>query len=113
MTKKIKSLKDLKKKYPLIHEEIHEQFEKFKKRIKHYELDYFVFNEDNNTFFVSLSSGILDEVSIFDMGGEILDDELAVHNVSISGNSQNNEDIHDLEAWHRSLYDDDEHDTEF
>lgn len=104
MKRKIKNLKDLKKKFPLIYKEIKEQFEKFKKKLSYYDLDYFIFNEENNTFYVTLSSGILDETSIFDMGGEILDDELAVHNVSISGDSRNNEDIHDVDAAYDGLY---------
>lgn len=87
MKEKITTFKTLKRKFPFLIEEIIERFESANKKIKNFELDYFQLDKDENKFYLSMSSGICEELITFDMTGEILDEEIAIYNAAFSGDS--------------------------
>lgn len=110
MKRKIKNLDSLKKKYSLVYDEVLEQFSNNNKKLKNFELDYFEYDTDTNIFYLSMSSGVADELIVFDMHGELLDDELSVNSADFNGATS--DDIYSNES--RESYDDDEqHDNDF
>ena len=109
MKEKIKTIKGLKKKYPSLWEEIVEQFSSSNKKIKNFELDYFEKDVDNNTFYLSMSSGICEELVTFDMGGEILDDEMSINYSSWSKSSS--DDVYNKDEM--VSYDDEKEESDY
>lgn len=115
MKKSIDTLSKLKKKYPSLYNEIKEHFVDHKKKLSNFELDYFVFKEKTNEFMLSLSSGIADELEIFDMSGEMIDEEVSVNKASFD-RSFSKEDMFDTESpFIKEMLDEDEFngDTEY
>ncbi len=110
-TKRITKFLELKKKYPNLYEEIKDSFKKNHQNIKNYDLDYFVLNNETNEFYLSMSSGHIEQLLSFDMKGEIFEDEVAIFDSSFSKETgKENEDLYDTE---RTLLDEQDHDIDY
>ena len=96
-TKKVATLSKLKKEFPFIYKELKEQFKNAGKTTKLYELDYFVYDEQSNAYYISMSSGHAESLATFDMCGEALEDEVSVERSEFTDKSSNSEDLFDTE----------------
>lgn len=112
--KKIETIKDMKKSYPELFKILKEKMKENHAKISHFELDYFVIDKKNHTYYITLSSGIGEDLETFDMNGEILGDEISVNNVSFEQSSKS--DFFDSQsAFIREMLSDeeDDHDVEY
>lgn len=96
-TKKISSLSKLKKEFPYIFKELKEAFVNAGKNFKVFELDYFVYEESSNVYFLSMSSGHAESLASFDMRGEAFEDEVSVELAEFSDGASSTEDLYDTE----------------
>jgi len=96
-TKKVTSLSKLKKDFPFIYKELKDAFKNAGKTTKLYELDYFVYDERSNEYFISMSSGHAESLATFDMKGEAFEDEVSVDLVEFTDKAANSEDLYDTE----------------
>lgn len=110
VTKKISSLSKLKNEYPEIYSEIEDSFSDNNKKLKNYELDYFEHNQKKDEFCLSMSCGVGEDLEIFDMSGEYIEEEV---NVIHSGFSklEESEDLYDSDRVD-DFFKDDDHDIE-
>jgi hypothetical protein len=110
-TKYLKSLTQIKKSYPLLHDELKEIFKNNNKSLKNFDLDYFAIKSDTNEFYLSMASFAHSTESniTFDMKGEILEDEIAIFDHSFSSD-ESTEDLYDTER--QSYCDDEDEDDE-
>lgn len=76
--KSVTTISKLKKVYPNLYTEVKEIFEDANKKLAVFELDYFHLGS-NHEFFLTLSSGVSDDLDIFEMRGEMIDDEISIH----------------------------------
>lgn len=96
-TKKVATLSKLKKEFPFIYKELKEIFKNAGKTTKLYELDYFVYDEQSNAYFLSMSSGHAESLATFDMKGEAFEDEVSVDLAEFTDKAANSEDLYDTE----------------
>lgn len=113
MIKTVKSLDSLKKKFPIIHDELLEQFSNLKKKISNYEFDYLSLDEKTGEFSLSMSCGASNDLEIFDMSGEFLDDEIVVYHVGFE--KPDDSILYDIDDNSRDSYLDstEEHDADY
>ncbi len=109
---KIDSLKKLKNKYPLVFEEVIEQFEMANKKLKNFELDYFEHDKETDKFYLTLSCGVSSDLIMFDMHGELIEDEIAVDDASFSKDDSKNEDVYDTEDY-KEYSDNNDYDSDY
>lgn len=108
---KVTSFLEFKKKYELIYLEVKDKFKENNLSLKDYDLDYFDYDKNNHTFYVSFSSKNVEKLLNVDIKGEFLDDEVLITNFTDSS-SNSDSDFYDLEDPHMD-YVDDEHDNEY
>lgn len=109
----IDSLPKLKKKYPALYTEIKEKFSSNGKKLSNFEVDYFHYDGKKHTFFLTLSSGISEDLEIFDANGEMIDDEVSIHNASFD-RTVSKEDFFDSDNnFVREMLDENDHDIEY
>ncbi len=108
---RLHELSEVRDEYNEIYLEIEEAFQDNNKKLKNFELDYFEHNQKNDEFCLSMSRGAGDDLEIFDMSGEYLDDEVCILNATFS-KVTDNQDLYDSERFEMDFYDDEEHDTE-
>jgi hypothetical protein len=105
-TKKLATLSKVKKEFPFIYKELKETFKNANKSPKLYELDYFVYDDQSNQFFLSMSSGHAESLATFDMKGEAFEDEVSIEVAEFTDNTGNSEDLYDTNDLMREGYDD-------
>lgn len=112
-TSTINTLSKLKKKHPSLYEEIRDRFHSNGKRLGDFELDYFLYDQKKHEFVITMSSGIAEELEIFDMNGEMIDDEVSVHDASFD-RTMSKEDFFDPDSnFMREMLDENENDNDY
>jgi len=109
----IDSLPKLKKKHPTLYAEIKEKFVSSNKRLSNFDVDYFLYDTKTHEFSLTLSSGIADELEVFDCNGEMIDDEVSIDNVSFD-RTISKDDFFDVESpFVKEMLDEDDHESDF
>jgi hypothetical protein len=111
----ISTLRDLKRVHSELFDTMKETLEEEGGKLVNFELDYFVYDKRTHTYFITLSCGIGDELQLFDMTGEMIDDEVSVNSASFD-RSMSKDDFFDPDsAFMREMLpeDDSEHDNDY